>query len=135
MTRQLQNHANTVAEKNLEMDVIAAFHSAGWSSDDVRAGNIWLTMNDGRRWITDIALLNEKKMLAAVEVKRDFSRIHTPWYEKVYSIIHEGIVPFLILTTGDYYEIHSAKSNQVTKLTSPPTKELLLSLLGRKEAL
>lgn len=119
----------------LEEKVFGDFINAGWKESDLKSNpkGYAITLNNSQRWIADIVLLNSNKLLAVVEVKTDFSRIDKIWIDKMYAIVRSGEAPFLILTTGSYYEIHAINDAVVKKMTTTPTKELLLSLLEGKE--
>lgn len=129
------NGDSSVRMESLEKKIYEDFIQIGWKKSDV--------LNDERAYIinisptkkgrVDIALTDKEKLIAVVEIKASFTEIDARWLEKIYSIIKGEKVPFLILTTGSYYEIHSRNNTLVKKMTTPPTKELLLSLLEGKE--
>ncbi len=136
MTISGEEKASVYSVYNLERKIYDDFIQAGWSESEVlndqRAYTI--TISPTERWRADIVLTDKEKLLAVVELKTSFARIDDKWVEKMYRIVKGGEAPFLILTTGAYYEIHSLNDTVVKKMTTPPTKELLLSLLEGKEA-
>ena len=62
-----------------------------------------------------------------------FEYISGSW-STLLEMLQNGEIPFFILTTGYYYEIHSANNMIVGKMLTPPSKEYLLSILNGKEA-
>lgn len=119
----------------LERKIYDDFIQAGWNEAEVLNDQRSYTINisSNEKWRADIVLTDKEKLLAVVEVKTSFARIDARWVDRMYRIVKSGEAPFLILTTGAYYEIHSVKDTFVKKMTTPPTKKLLLSLLERKE--
>lgn len=119
----------------LERKIYDDFIQAGWNEAEVLNDQRSYTINisPNERWRADIVLTDKEKLLAVVEVKTSFARIDARWVDRMYRIVKSGEAPFLILTTGAYYEIHSVKDTVVKKMATPPTKELLLSLLEGKE--
>lgn len=131
MQRISPNHRGAM----LEEKVFGDFSNAGWEACDLKKEQkqYAIALNNSQRWIADMILLNSNRLLAVVEVKTDFSRLDKKWVDKMYAIVKSGEAPFLILTTGAYYEIHAINDAVVKKMATPPTKELLLSLLEGKE--
>lgn len=131
LQRMSSSHMGTM----LEEKVFGEFINAGWEEGDLKREQkqYAITLNNSQRWIADMVLLNSNRLLAVVEVKTDFSRFNKTWIDNMYAIVRSGEAPFLILTTGAYYEIHAINNTVVKKMTTPPTKELLLSLLEGKE--
>lgn len=119
----------------LERKVYNDFIKAGWNEAEVFNDQIayMINISTTERWRPDIVLTDKEKLLAVVEVKTSFARINARWVERMYRIVKGGEAPFLILATGAYYEIHSVNDAVVKKMVTPPTKELLLSLLKGKE--
>lgn len=123
------------SESMLEGKIYEDFIQIGWNESEVLNGQRAYTINISptERWRADMVLTDKDNLLAVVEVKTSFARIDARWVEKMYRIVKGGEAPFLILTTGTYYEIHSMNDKVVKKMAIPPTKELLLSLLEGKE--
>ena len=67
-----------------------------------------------------------------VEVKTNFFQFTKEMLDTLYLVIQSGEIPFLILATGNYYEIHSTNNKIVDKRIKPPTKDYLLSLLRER---
>ena len=63
----------------------------------------------------------------------DFSNITPEWRSKMSEILKAARVPFLILSTGFYYEVHYTHKPIVKKLQEAPSKDMLLSILSGKE--
>ena len=127
--------SNIYSASMLERKIYEDFIQIGWSESEVLNDQRAYTINlsPTERWRADIVLTDKENLLAVVEVKASFARIDARWIEKMYRIVKGGEAPFLILTTGTYYEIHSMNDTVVKKMATPPTKELLLSLLEGKE--
>lgn len=119
----------------LERKIYEDFINVGWNQGDVVVDSKGYPISLGERikWRADIALTNNGQLLAVVEVKTDFSKTPMEWLQKMFAIVKSGQVPFLILTTGYYYEIHSINNDIVKKTLTVPTKEDLLVLLNGKE--
>lgn len=139
ITKKLTSHMGDINRgmrgAELERKIYEDFINVGWNQDDVVVDSKEYTINLGERmnWRADIALTNNGQLLAVVEVKTDFSKTPMEWLEKMFAIVKSGQVPFLILTTGYYYEIHSINNDIVKKTLTVPTKEELLVLLDGKE--
>lgn len=127
--------ANEYSESLLESQIYEDFIQVGWNKSEVLNDQRAYTINISptERWRADIVLTDKEKLLAVVEVKTSFARVDARWVEQMYRIVKGGEAPFLILTTGAYYEIHSVNDTVVKKMATPPTKGLLLSLLEGKE--
>jgi hypothetical protein len=77
-------------------------------------------------------LLDGDNWLGAIEVKSDFSHLAPDWISKMKEIINESRIPCLIFSTGFYYEAHFTHRPIVKKLQEAPSKEMLLSILGKE---
>ncbi|HEL1183406.1 TPA: hypothetical protein TVL29_002073 [Streptococcus equi subsp. zooepidemicus] len=118
-------------EARNEMYVFADLIKAGWDKEDiVLEGEFG---GDSSLIIADIVLEHKNKPIAIVEVKSDISRVTADWLERVKNTIECVDVPIIILAVGNYYEIHLKKNGKMTKSTTPPSKEYLLSLIEGKE--
>lgn len=125
---------NQHLEQIMEAKVYSDFLKAGWAENEVQKEKRSYSLAlKTVKWRPDIVLLNGDEWIGVVEVKTDFS--HTPpgWGCMMNEIIREAKVPFLILSTGFYYEVHSTRNQIVKKLKDAPTKEFLLSILNGKE--
>ncbi len=128
------NKSETVAETGLEKKVIEDLSAVGWGSDDVKLNSVVIELTGSRPWEADIALLDKGDLLAIVEVRSSIYLMNHSWLDNMKAIIESKAAPFLILSSGSYYEIHSTGDGTVHKMMSPPTKEVLLSILSGKEA-
>ena len=119
-----------------EWMVVNAFKNTGWKDEEIdRSAKMFWKKSDRNYTVRpDMVLLHENKCLAIVEVKSNLARINK---DRIYSwleMLQNGEIPFFILTTGYYYEIHSANNMIIGKMLTPPSKEYLLSMLNGKEA-
>lgn len=139
--RRLNAYADLILKKDenqesqIENAIIRDFSYAGWPSEEVtisRKEDI-IKLSNNIKWRPDLVLLDGKMRLAVVEVKTNFMQFTKDKLNTLNLVIQSGNIPFLILTTGNYYEIHSANNKVISKMTKPPTKEYLLSLLDGKE--
>lgn len=119
-------------KSNFEQGVISSLKQVGWNDSDISTNNGAITLKSGS-WIPDILLMNAGIVLAAVEIKTDLSFAQPDWVKRMYEIVKNDNIPFWILTTGSYYEIHGSKNTIVKKMETPPTKDFLLSLMLGKE--
>ena len=95
--------------------------------------NYSIRLSNSKKWCPDIVLLNGTQKLAVVEIKMNLMQFTQDMLKSLYEVVHCGDYPFLIITTGNYYEIHSANDAVIKKTTKAPTKEYLLSLNNGKE--
>lgn len=92
-------------------------------------------LTENVRFAPDIVLMDGETKLAIVEVKSDLSRIIPDRLMKLKNIIYSDDIPFVILATTGYFEIHSSGNAVIKKETTAPTKRELLQLLeGREKA-
>ena len=131
----LNHNSFSAKEKEIEKQVCESFRGAGWKNEEiVTAGKEYsIAIGDKIEWRPDIVLLDYNEKLAVVEVKTDFALFSGEYIKKLHSVIQSGVFPFFILTTGKYYEIHSANNKIIRKMMGAPTKGFLLSLLEGKE--
>lgn len=130
------DNANEIRIEEREQIVVNAFRNIGWKDEEIDcAARMFWKKSDGK-YITrpDMVLLHENKCLAIVEVKNNLARINMDRIHSWLQMLQNGEIPFFILTTGYYYEIHSANNMIVGKMLTPPSKEYLLSILNGKEA-
>lgn len=125
--------ADTEDKTESEKKVIESFSETGWSAEDVKTHSVVVQLAGPRSWEADIALMNGEELLAIVEVRSSIYLTNRVWLDNMKAIIESKAAPFLILSNGSYYEIHSTKDGAVHKMMSPPTKEVLLSILNGKE--
>lgn len=118
----------------VESRVYDEFLNSGWNEADILIGNAAgsLQLQEGK-FTPDIVLQNGKVWIAIVEVKSDLTLMSPHWIQQVQEVIKKKIVPFFILSTGFYHEIHSTQTGSVKKLNKVPSKEFLLSMLDAKE--
>ena len=118
---------DSMIEKRVYDDLVVA----GWDKQEIRIRGMALDLQSGK-WEPDIVLLKGNTWIAAIEVMADFVSIESDWIRKVQEVVSGKKVPFLIISTGFYYEIHSTETSAVRKFTKPPSKEVLASLLNGK---
>jgi|GEM_PF-1741032 len=128
------NKLDSVVNTYLEKNVVKAFKSVDWVEEDIRINSVVVQLEGDKPWEVDIALFNNGELLAIVEVRSSIYHTSHSWLDKIKAIIESKAAPFLILSTGLYYEIHSTRDGAVHKMMSPPTKADLLSILNGKEA-
>lgn len=122
--------------REVEQGVIKSFIESGWNKEEVDCTGKHFRIQEGEKrfWRPDIVLMDDGKLLAIVETKINIAQFSPERIKHLYYIIEQGKIPFLILATGDYYEIHSSCNKIIKKMTAPPSKEFLCSLLEGKEA-
>lgn len=132
LTKELTPYIKGV---ELELKIYEDFINAGWDKDEVVINSTGDSISLGQdvKYEVDITLRNNGQLLAIVEVKTNFSITSIEWLQNMYALIRSGQVPFLILTNGIYYEIHSRHDNHILKKTKVPKKDDLLLLLNEKE--
>ena len=113
--RRICTHSKTFDEKSIdirefERSVVQEFENAGWNKDDLSMKyKFSLTIGEKVQiWSPDIMLLNGKQKLAVVDIKPKFWMFTVDKLLKLNYIIQSGEIPFLILSTGNYYEIYMA---------------------------
>ena len=119
----------------VEKTVVRSFENSGWNKNDLSLNGKAYSLTIGKKikWFPDIVLLNGNDKLAVVEIKTNLSMFTEDKLRMLDYVIKSGEIPFLILITGNYYEIHAANNRIIKKMMEPPTKEYLLSLLDGKE--
>lgn len=131
----MENQKGNSFISEFEKAVVKRFEEAGWNKEDLGLnGKAYsIVIGENKKWAPDIVLLDNNIKLAVVEIKTNLSLLTDEKLKTLYYVIQSGEIPFLILTTGSYYEIHSANNKIIKKMMEPPTKEYLLSLLEGKE--
>ena len=131
---RLRAYSKQISRHQIEQQVYSDLLNAGWSRNDLQqnSGLYSIDLKAGK-WVPDIALLDREKCIGAVEIKSDFSNITPEWRSKMSEILKAARVPFLILSTGFYYEVHYTHKPIVKKLQEAPSKDMLLSILSGKE--
>lgn len=119
----------------LEMSIYQQFLQNGWEKDEVLLDNrsYSIQVKENVRWYPDIVLMDGNTKLAIVEVKSNLSLIMPDTIMKLQYAIYNSDIPFVILATTGYFEIHGHGNTLIKKSTTAPTKEKLLRLLAGKE--
>lgn len=138
-SKSLANEDNSKAYRGLalEQSIYTQFLQKGWTEDEVLLNNFCniYILTENVRFAPDIVLMDGETKLAIVEVKSDLSRIIPDRLMKLKNIIYSDDIPFVILATTGYFEIHSSGNAVIKKETTAPTKRELLQLLeGREKA-
>lgn len=122
-------------EESLEKYVYQSFIDSGWEDKEISRGgkSYSVKLGNSKKWCPDIVLLNGTQNLAVVEIKMNLMQFTQDRLKTLREVVHCGDYPFLIITTGNYYEIHSANDAIIKKTAKAPTKEYLLSLSNGKE--
>ena len=125
-----------ITEDQIIKKVYEDLKSVGWEETDiaVESKEHMIYCSYGQDWIPDIVLSYSNKSVAIVEVKSNMWSFDSLMVRRIKKVIARGEIPFVILSTGSYYEIHSSKDTIVEKRTSAPSKEYMLGLLNDMES-
>lgn len=128
---QFRESCGIAAERN----IYDQFLQVGWSKDEIllESRTCSIKLNNGTEWFPDIILMDGESKLAVVEAKRDLSLIDPDVLKKLHEVIYNGDIPFIILATTGYFEIHGKDNSLIMKYSVAPSKEELLRLLNEKE--
>ena len=119
----------------LEMSIYQQFMQTGWKKEEVLLDNrsYSIQIKENVRWFPDIVLMDGNTKLAIVEAKSDFSLFTPVILMKLQYAIYNDDIPFVILATAGYFEVHGQGNNVIQKSTTAPAKVELLQLLAEKE--
>ncbi len=127
--------ANIYAAKEFKNNTSELFRKVGWDESEIvfadkQKNSIQL---EGAKWCPDIILLDEKKDFVYLASREAFTQFSVDELIVIDKVIKSGIIPFVILRIGSYFEIHSANNRIIKKQDTAPTKKYLISLLDGKE--
>lgn len=132
------NKSNSINALSFEMSIYQQFLQNGWEINEVlRESRIHsIPLKENNKWVVDIVLMNKNTKLAIVEVKSELSLFTPDILMKLQYAIYNNDIPFVILATVGYFEIHGHDNMLIKKCTTAPTKEELLKLLesGKEKA-
>ena len=108
-------------EEDIEERVKKAFLDAGWNLRQVRE------QHSGDKYSPDFLLKLQDGRTVYVEIKTKILNVSQKWADWVAHILSGEEHCFFIITTGMYYEVHSAKIQNPLRLTHTPSELELLS--------
>lgn len=119
----------------LEMIIYQQFMQAGWKKEEVLLDNrsYSIQIKENVRWFPDIVLMDGNTKLAIIEAKSDLSLFTSDILVKLQYAIYNDDIPFVILATAGYFEVHGQGNTVIKKSTTVPAKVELLQLLAEKE--
>ncbi|MED4697081.1 restriction endonuclease subunit S [Peribacillus frigoritolerans] len=107
------------------------FRSNGWSENDIvrEDRNFFILLSTGRKYIPDIILKSNTKVLAIVEVKVS-TRLTSPvWLETVEELQKYKDVPLFIFTNLNKFDVYLTRKNELVTFQTVPSKIQLLELI------
>ena len=116
------------AETKVYNDLI----SAGWKKDqfldykELRKNNTKIQLTANTLYYPDYLYTMDDGRYILIEIKANIHNIKTEWIERIKAVLNNVKENFLIISTGDYYEIYSAFGEKCLKLNKAPSIEEIL---------